>query len=193
MGTDDRLLQLTEDTGGTLVTADFNLAQVARVKKLKVMNLSELVIALRPEVQPGDELNLKIVAKARRTIRAWPTSRTARWWWWKTPARPLRTPLGGDHRRENPSGRMVFGLATRRHRQATNGDSHGKTARKTKRNERPTSRIPLGSSHPRRCARMTTSAPYYGDSSVMRTPPPDLPSLLLKERIVLPRSALVLG
>ena len=31
---------------------------------------------------------------------------------------------------------------------------------------------------------MTTSAPYYGDSSVMRTPPLDLPSLLLKERIV---------
>ena len=31
---------------------------------------------------------------------------------------------------------------------------------------------------------MTTSAPYYGDSGVMRTPPPDLPSLMLKERIV---------
>ncbi len=31
---------------------------------------------------------------------------------------------------------------------------------------------------------MTVSAPYYSDSSVMRTPPPDLPSLLLKERIV---------
>jgi ATP-dependent Clp protease protease subunit len=31
---------------------------------------------------------------------------------------------------------------------------------------------------------MTASAPYYGDSAVMRTPPPDLPSLLLKERIV---------
>ena len=31
---------------------------------------------------------------------------------------------------------------------------------------------------------MTVSAPYYGDSTVMRTPPPDLPSLLLKERIV---------
>mgnify|MGYP001323820450 FL=1 len=30
---------------------------------------------------------------------------------------------------------------------------------------------------------MTVSAPY-GESSVMRTPPPDLPSLLLKERIV---------
>ena len=31
---------------------------------------------------------------------------------------------------------------------------------------------------------MTVSAPYYGDSAAMRTPPPDLPSLLLKERIV---------
>jgi len=31
---------------------------------------------------------------------------------------------------------------------------------------------------------MSVSAPYYGDTAVMRTPPPDLPSLLLKERIV---------
>lgn len=31
---------------------------------------------------------------------------------------------------------------------------------------------------------MTTSAPYYGEGAAMRTPPPDLPSLLLKERIV---------
>ncbi|NDD45803.1 MAG: TRAM domain-containing protein, partial [Synechococcaceae bacterium WB9_4xB_025] len=64
-GTDDRLLQLSADTGGTLVTADFNLAQVAQVQELKVMNLSELVIALRPEVQPGDELLLKIVRQGK--------------------------------------------------------------------------------------------------------------------------------
>ena len=31
---------------------------------------------------------------------------------------------------------------------------------------------------------MTVSAPYSGENTVMRTPPPDLPSLLLKERIV---------
>ena len=47
------------------MTADFNLAQVAQVKDLKVMNLSELVIALRPEVQPGDELKLKIVREGK--------------------------------------------------------------------------------------------------------------------------------
>ena len=43
---------------------------------------------------------------------------------------------------------------------------------------------PLGFDPLKDLLQMTVSAPYYGDSSVMRTPPPDLPSLLLKERIV---------
>ena len=60
-GVDDKLLKLCADTGGTLLTADFNLAKVAEVQELKCVNLSELVIALRPEVQPGDALSLKIV------------------------------------------------------------------------------------------------------------------------------------
>ncbi|MFM7695386.1 MAG: PIN/TRAM domain-containing protein [Vulcanococcus sp.] len=66
-GVDDKLLKLAEDTGGTLLTADYNLAKVAAVQSLKVMNLSELVIALRPEVQPGDELNLKIVRDGKES------------------------------------------------------------------------------------------------------------------------------
>jgi uncharacterized protein YacL len=66
-GVDDKLLKLAADTGGTLLTADYNLAKVAEVQSLKVMNLSELVIALRPEVQPGDELNLKIVRDGKES------------------------------------------------------------------------------------------------------------------------------
>ncbi len=64
-GTDEKLLKLTEDTGGTLITADFNLSQVAQVKDLNVLNLSDLIIALRPEVQPGEELSLKIVREGK--------------------------------------------------------------------------------------------------------------------------------
>lgn len=64
-GADEKLLKLTADTGGTLLTADFNLAQVAQVQELKVLNLSELIIALRPEVQPGDGLQLKIVREGK--------------------------------------------------------------------------------------------------------------------------------
>jgi uncharacterized protein YacL len=64
-GVDDKLLRLTADTGGTLLTADYNLAKVAEVQALRVLNLSELVIALRPEVQPGDELQLKIAREGK--------------------------------------------------------------------------------------------------------------------------------
>jgi uncharacterized protein YacL len=64
-GVDDKLLKLTADTGGTLLTADYNLAKVAEVQDLRVLNLSELVIALRPEVQPGDELQLKIAREGK--------------------------------------------------------------------------------------------------------------------------------
>jgi uncharacterized protein YacL len=64
-GADEKLLKLTTDTGGTLLTADYNLAQVARLQEQKVVNLSELVIALRPEVQPGDSLQLKIVREGK--------------------------------------------------------------------------------------------------------------------------------
>jgi uncharacterized protein YacL len=66
-GVDEKLLKLASDTGGTLLTADYNLAKVAEVQSVKVMNLSELVIALRPEVQPGDELNLKIVRDGKES------------------------------------------------------------------------------------------------------------------------------
>ena len=142
-GTDDRLLQLTEDTGGTLVTADFNLAQGARVKKLKVMNLSELVIALRPEVQPGDELNLKIVREGKEDHQgvAYLEDGTM------VVVENAREAIG--ERRsvvitgalQNPSGRMVFGRLDQEGApvSATKGTATGKTARKTKRNERPTS------------------------------------------------------
>jgi uncharacterized protein YacL len=64
-GADEKLLRLTADTGGTLLTADYNLAQVALVQELKVLNLSELVVALRPEVQPGDGLQRKIVREGK--------------------------------------------------------------------------------------------------------------------------------
>ena len=142
-GTDDRLLQLTEDTGGTLVTADFNLAQVARVKELKVMNLSELVIALRPEVQPGDELNLKIVREGKEEHQgvAYLEDGTM------VVIENARAAIG--QRRavvitgalQNPSGRMVFGRLDNESETPSTGNSSSsaKPPRKNRRNERPTS------------------------------------------------------
>ena len=64
-GVDDKLLKLCSDTGGLLLTTDYNLAKVAQVQNLRALNLSELVISLRPEVQPGDLLQLKIVREGK--------------------------------------------------------------------------------------------------------------------------------
>ena len=141
-GTDDRLLQLTEDTGGTLVTADFNLAQVARLKSLKVMNLSELVIALRPEVQPGDELNLKIVREGKEDHQgvAYLEDGTM------VVVENARSAIG--ERRtivitgalQNPSGRMVFARLNKDSAPvgARKESRSAQPARKSKTNERPT-------------------------------------------------------
>ena len=68
-GVDEKLLKITEDMTGTLITADYNLSQIVEVKELKVMNLSDLVIALRPEVQPGESLNLKIVREGKEKMQ----------------------------------------------------------------------------------------------------------------------------
>lgn len=64
-GVDEKLLKLTADTNGLLLTTDYNLAQVAQVQNIRPLNLSELIIRLRPEVQPGDLLQLKIVREGK--------------------------------------------------------------------------------------------------------------------------------
>jgi len=64
-GTDEILLKLTSDISGILITVDYNLSQVAQVQEIKVLNLSDLVLAVRPEVQPGEKLNLKVVREGK--------------------------------------------------------------------------------------------------------------------------------
>ena len=143
-GTDDRLLQLAGDTGGTLVTADFNLAQVAQVKSLKVMNLSELVIALRPEVQPGDELNLKIVREGKESSQGVGYLEDGTMVVIND-ARELigqRRPVVVTGALQTPTGRMVFGrLETNKDSKTTvKGKSQGKTEAKTKTDQTTTQR-----------------------------------------------------
>jgi len=140
-GTDDRLLQLTEDTGGTLVTADFNLAQVARLKDLQVMNLSELVIALRPEVQPGDELQLKIVREGKEDSQGVGYLEDGT----MVVVEGAKACIGERHpvvitgALQSPSGRMVFARLEKDNPASTpERESKGtKPSRKGRANERP--------------------------------------------------------
>ncbi len=62
---DTKLAKLCLERGARLLTTDYNLAQVASIAGITVLNLNELASALRPSIATGEVLNLQI-AKAGR-------------------------------------------------------------------------------------------------------------------------------
>lgn len=57
---DEKLMRLTVDAKASLVTVDYNLSMVARVRGIEVINLNEAAAALRPNYLPGETVRLKI-------------------------------------------------------------------------------------------------------------------------------------
>jgi uncharacterized protein YacL len=64
---DAKLVKLAKLRGARILTNDFNLDRVAQVQGVQVLNLNELTNALRPLVQPGEEISLKVVQEGRET------------------------------------------------------------------------------------------------------------------------------
>jgi len=62
---DAALVRLARERGGTLVTADMNLAKVAEAVSVPVRSINALASALRQPVAPGEELNVKLVKDGR--------------------------------------------------------------------------------------------------------------------------------
>lgn len=61
--TDDKLIALAKKVEGFLYTTDYNLAKVAAIERVSVLNVNELAQALRPVALPGEALNIKITQK----------------------------------------------------------------------------------------------------------------------------------
>lgn len=57
---DQKLVNLSKRWKVPLLTVDFNLAQVARVNGVKVMNINDLAQALKVALMPGEEVVVKI-------------------------------------------------------------------------------------------------------------------------------------
>lgn len=57
---DHRLIRLAKAIGGDVVTNDFNLNRVASLQDVRVLNVNDLALALRPSVLPGETLNILI-------------------------------------------------------------------------------------------------------------------------------------
>ena len=58
---DSKLLKLTKDLEGKIVTNDYNLNKVASVQGLQVLNINELANSVKPVYLPGEEMMIQIV------------------------------------------------------------------------------------------------------------------------------------
>lgn len=62
-GVDERLLELAREHKGAICTVDYNLAKVAEVESIKILNINELAQQLRMNYLPGERVSLKISQK----------------------------------------------------------------------------------------------------------------------------------
>lgn len=63
--TDTRLIQLARRLGARLLTNDRNLGRVAQLQGVTVLNLNELIKAVRPNLLPGEPMALKLVKEGK--------------------------------------------------------------------------------------------------------------------------------
>ena len=62
---DAKLVLLTQEINGILLTNDYNLSKVANVQGVSVLNVNDLAQSLRPLYLPGDNLDLKIIKQGK--------------------------------------------------------------------------------------------------------------------------------
>jgi uncharacterized protein YacL len=62
---DAKLVRLARDLGADLITVDYNLAQVARVQGVGVLNINELASALRPSHLPGEQIRITVMREGK--------------------------------------------------------------------------------------------------------------------------------
>lgn len=58
---DEKILKLTKNLGGKLLTTDFNLNRVASVSGIKVLNINDLANAVKTVAIPGEIIKIKVI------------------------------------------------------------------------------------------------------------------------------------
>jgi uncharacterized protein YacL len=64
---DDKLIRLAREIGGKIVTNDGNLGKIARLHDIEILNVHEVAVALRPQVQAGDQLTVTITKSGQQS------------------------------------------------------------------------------------------------------------------------------
>ncbi len=64
-GVDELLIEAAYENNLTIVTNDFNLNKIAKLKNIKVLNINELANALKPLANVGDEIKVNIIKQGK--------------------------------------------------------------------------------------------------------------------------------
>jgi len=67
---DDKLLHLAKRIEAKICTTDFNLNRNAGIQGIRILNVNELVNAVKPVVFPGDQLLVKLVKEGTESNQA---------------------------------------------------------------------------------------------------------------------------
>jgi uncharacterized protein YacL len=62
---DEKLVRLAKRRGLRLMTLDSNLARVAQIQSVTILNINELASSVRPLMVPGEQLVVKVVQKGK--------------------------------------------------------------------------------------------------------------------------------
>lgn len=62
---DQKLIELARRKGAKIITTDYNLNKVAKLHGIEVLNVNELVNALRPVVLPGETLKVQVIREGK--------------------------------------------------------------------------------------------------------------------------------
>ncbi|MFQ3677886.1 MAG: PIN domain-containing protein [Fimbriimonadaceae bacterium] len=65
-GVDARLVRLARALGSDILTNDFNLNRVATMQNVRVLNINDLALALRPNVLPGETMTLTLIREGNQ-------------------------------------------------------------------------------------------------------------------------------
>lgn len=66
---DTKLVTMAKDRIGSLMTVDANLARMAEISGVRVLNVNRLALALRPPVLPGQRIDVTVVKEGREALQ----------------------------------------------------------------------------------------------------------------------------
>jgi len=69
-GVDAQLIRLAKMMDACIYTLDFNLCRVAALRGIEILNINELVNALKPVVLPGEEMKVRLLREGKEPHQA---------------------------------------------------------------------------------------------------------------------------